>query len=238
MGARLVLPPHHPNLIAADLHGCHPLPVYYIVWSFGVLCYEVASLGAVPYGALSTQEMVPYLLEGGRLPQPRPYCPDALYALMRECWALVPTERPRFTTIHSRLVQIMAAAAGDCTLIPFGDDTSTGTIIPLGDQNDAVGAVLPATTTTPMNLNNATGLATATDAIGAGSTSPHPAFTAARVSLTADGKSLRILSVKRKNPLWANDRAHLDGRDNSLFGSVDQPTSEDTSSDEDVETYL
>ncbi len=48
------------------------------VWAFGVLCYEVTSLGMTPYGALGGQELMAELQRGYRLPQP-PMCPPAMY---------------------------------------------------------------------------------------------------------------------------------------------------------------
>jgi serine/threonine protein kinase len=47
------------------------------VWAFGVLCYEVTSLGMTPYGALSGHELMAEIERGYRLPQP-PACPLAL----------------------------------------------------------------------------------------------------------------------------------------------------------------
>jgi serine/threonine protein kinase len=43
------------------------------VWAFGVLCYEVSSLGMTPYGALSGHELMAEIERGMRLPQP-PNC--------------------------------------------------------------------------------------------------------------------------------------------------------------------
>ena len=39
------------------------------VWSFGVLLYEITSLGMTPYGAMS-QDLLAELQRGFRLPQP------------------------------------------------------------------------------------------------------------------------------------------------------------------------
>jgi serine/threonine protein kinase len=47
------------------------------VWAFGVLLYEVTSLGMTPYGALGGQELLNELDGGYRLPQP-PLCPAKL----------------------------------------------------------------------------------------------------------------------------------------------------------------
>ncbi|EEC19721.1 tyrosine kinase receptor, putative, partial [Ixodes scapularis] len=40
------------------------------VWSFGVLMWEVMTLGAVPYPGVNNHEVLQYLLEGNRLNRP------------------------------------------------------------------------------------------------------------------------------------------------------------------------
>ena len=47
------------------------------VWAFGVMLYELTSLGMTPYGALGGQELLSELDGGYRLPQP-PLCPAKL----------------------------------------------------------------------------------------------------------------------------------------------------------------
>ncbi len=56
------------------------------VWAFGVLAYEVTSLGMTPYGALSGSELLAEIERGYRLPQP-PQCPDSL-CVNRVRWSL------------------------------------------------------------------------------------------------------------------------------------------------------
>ena len=45
------------------------------VWSFGVLCWEVFSLGEAPYRALSAEGAVNAVLRGNRLERPE-LCPE------------------------------------------------------------------------------------------------------------------------------------------------------------------
>lgn len=40
------------------------------VWSFGVLMFEIFSLGQIPYGDSTAFSVSEYLEQGGRLPQP------------------------------------------------------------------------------------------------------------------------------------------------------------------------
>jgi serine/threonine protein kinase len=48
------------------------------VWAFGVLLYELTSLGMTPYGVMGGQELIVELERGYRLPSP-PLCPPALF---------------------------------------------------------------------------------------------------------------------------------------------------------------
>ena len=74
------------------------------VWSFGVVLYELWSLGATPYTSLKPVEVVRSVKNGERLPPP-PGCPNWIYRLMIECWHPVGRKRPRFSTILFLLQQ-------------------------------------------------------------------------------------------------------------------------------------
>ncbi|XP_050308693.1 proto-oncogene tyrosine-protein kinase ROS isoform X2 [Anthonomus grandis grandis] len=64
-------------------------------WAFGVLLWEIMTLGQQPYQARSNLEVLHYVRAGGRLGKPTD-CPDNLYKLMLKCWALEPEQRPTF----------------------------------------------------------------------------------------------------------------------------------------------
>ncbi|XP_030245296.1 protein sevenless, partial [Drosophila navojoa] len=72
------------------------------VWAFGVLCWEILTLGQQPYAARNNFEVLAHVKEGGRLQQPE-QCPDKLYALLLQCWRPEPWERPSFRRCHSTL---------------------------------------------------------------------------------------------------------------------------------------
>ncbi|KAH8412856.1 hypothetical protein KR009_006270, partial [Drosophila setifemur] len=69
------------------------------VWSFGVLMWEMCTLGKLPYAEIDPYEMEHYLKDGYRLAQPF-NCPDELFTIMAYCWASMPTERPSFSQLQ------------------------------------------------------------------------------------------------------------------------------------------
>ncbi|ERE85531.1 proto-oncogene tyrosine-protein kinase ROS [Cricetulus griseus] len=72
------------------------------VWSFGILVWEILTLGHQPYPAHSNLDVLNYVQEGGRLEPPR-NCPDDLWNLMSQCWAQEPDQRPTFRNIQDKL---------------------------------------------------------------------------------------------------------------------------------------
>ncbi|XP_039443017.1 fibroblast growth factor receptor homolog 1-like [Culex pipiens pallens] len=75
------------------------------VWSFGVLLWEIMTLGRQPYlNVTSWEYQLQYLKQGNRLEKPA-QCPDDVYDVMRGCWQVTPTQRPSFGEIlqHMKL---------------------------------------------------------------------------------------------------------------------------------------
>ncbi|XP_058121658.1 tyrosine-protein kinase receptor torso [Anopheles ziemanni] len=75
------------------------------VWSYGILLYEICTLGGSPYPAISTGKLLRYLENGNRMDRPKS-CSEELYALMYSCWMLHPRERPTFTKIVHTLEEL------------------------------------------------------------------------------------------------------------------------------------
>uniref|UniRef100_A0A061RC01 Proto-oncogene tyrosine-protein kinase ROS n=1 Tax=Tetraselmis sp. GSL018 TaxID=582737 RepID=A0A061RC01_9CHLO len=74
-----------------------------IVWSFGVLMWEMWSEEAAPYSSLSSAEEVASLIgRGDRLPKPEG-CPEDIYGLMQLCWERSPARRPGFRQLSEDL---------------------------------------------------------------------------------------------------------------------------------------
>ena len=70
--------------------------------SYGVLLWEVMSLGFLPYPGRGNQEIIRFVNEGGRLESPTS-CPPPIYRIMRHCWQRNADDRPVFATILERL---------------------------------------------------------------------------------------------------------------------------------------
>lgn len=73
------------------------------VWSFGVLLWEVFSLGLMPYTGLPNRDVMQLVTGGGRLDAPTG-CPVAIYRIMAECWNPTPEDRPPFSNLLERLI--------------------------------------------------------------------------------------------------------------------------------------
>ncbi|CAO4370135.1 unnamed protein product [Caenorhabditis nigoni] len=78
------------------------------VWAFGVLLWEIATLGGFPYNNIADKDLLVQLTDGMRLEQPAK-CSEEMYVMMKSCWNLKPEERPSFLSIHEKLEQIAAA---------------------------------------------------------------------------------------------------------------------------------
>ncbi|KAL0963219.1 hypothetical protein UPYG_G00351270 [Umbra pygmaea] len=68
------------------------------VWSYGVLLWEIVSLGGTPYCGMTCAELYEKLPQSYRLEKPL-NCDDEVYDLMRQCWRDKPYERPSFQQI-------------------------------------------------------------------------------------------------------------------------------------------
>jgi len=71
------------------------------VWSYGVVLWEIVTLGELPYkGVTGVVELHDLLQDGARLQKP-PHCSDELYNIMSECWQKAPNDRPSFEDLHA-----------------------------------------------------------------------------------------------------------------------------------------
>uniref|UniRef100_A0A8R1DNI1 Protein kinase domain-containing protein n=2 Tax=Caenorhabditis japonica TaxID=281687 RepID=A0A8R1DNI1_CAEJA len=87
------------------------------VWAFGVLLWEIATLGGFPYNNVADKDLLNQLTDGMRLEQP-PKCSDDMYFLMKSCWNLRQEDRPSFVSILSKLDQISSSDSDTPPLDP------------------------------------------------------------------------------------------------------------------------
>ncbi|KXJ72033.1 hypothetical protein RP20_CCG019119 [Aedes albopictus] len=83
------------------------------VWSFGVLLWEIMTLGGNPYSSIPTWDnLLEHLKKGKRLEQP-PLCSIDIYLFMRECWHYRPEERPTFSEIVQHLDRLVSITSNE-----------------------------------------------------------------------------------------------------------------------------
>ncbi|XP_067042722.1 fibroblast growth factor receptor 4-like isoform X2 [Acropora muricata] len=77
------------------------------VWSFGVVLWEIVTLGELPYrGVRGLLELHDLLQDGVRLERPR-HCSQELYDIMLSCWEKCPDDRPTFEELFQILQEIL-----------------------------------------------------------------------------------------------------------------------------------
>ncbi|XP_077448343.1 fibroblast growth factor receptor 4 [Stigmatopora argus] len=82
------------------------------VWSFGVLMWEIFTLGGSPYPGIPVEELFKLLKEGHRMDKPS-NCTHELYMMMRECWHAVPTQRPTFKQLVEQLDKVLLSISDE-----------------------------------------------------------------------------------------------------------------------------
>ncbi|XP_068676800.1 uncharacterized protein [Montipora foliosa] len=80
------------------------------VWSYGVVLWEIATLGGSPYALKKHKEVLESLKSGYRLEKPD-ICTDRVYTLMTDCWNQDPDERPSFERLYKRLDDMLEEQA-------------------------------------------------------------------------------------------------------------------------------
>ncbi|XP_067434475.1 vascular endothelial growth factor receptor 1 isoform X1 [Thunnus thynnus] len=79
------------------------------VWSFGILLWEIFSLGASPYPGLHIDEEFCHRLKGGTRMRAPEYSTPEIYSTMLACWEASPSDRPTFTNLVETLGDLLQA---------------------------------------------------------------------------------------------------------------------------------
>ncbi|XP_051711345.2 proto-oncogene tyrosine-protein kinase ROS isoform X1 [Oryctolagus cuniculus] len=108
------------------------------VWSFGILIWEILTLGHQPYPAHSNLDVLNYVQTGGRLEPPR-NCPDDLWNLMTQCWAQESDQRSSFHKIQDQL-QLFKKFSLNC-ISQCRDEGNIGGVINEGFEGEDVSMI-------------------------------------------------------------------------------------------------
>ncbi|KDR18226.1 Proto-oncogene tyrosine-protein kinase receptor ret [Zootermopsis nevadensis] len=76
------------------------------VWSFGVLMWELVTLGASPYPGVAVHNLFHLLKAGYRMDRPE-NCSIQLYRVMRSCWNEDASERPSFKDLTATFERML-----------------------------------------------------------------------------------------------------------------------------------
>uniref|UniRef100_A0AAY4E1A9 Fibroblast growth factor receptor n=1 Tax=Denticeps clupeoides TaxID=299321 RepID=A0AAY4E1A9_9TELE len=82
------------------------------VWSFGVLMWEIFTLGGSPYPGIPVEELFKLLKEGHRMDKPS-NCNNDLYMMMKDCWHAISSQRPTFKLLVEDLDRILTLATNE-----------------------------------------------------------------------------------------------------------------------------
>ncbi|XP_066555062.1 vascular endothelial growth factor receptor 1 isoform X2 [Amia ocellicauda] len=114
------------------------------VWSYGVLLWEIFSLGASPYpGVQIDEDFCSRLKEGTRMRAPE-YATADIYNTMLACWEAEPRERPTFPQLVETLGDLLQASVKQDgkDYIPLNTVLSPSSAAPSSGEGTAAGELL------------------------------------------------------------------------------------------------
>ncbi|XP_077632566.1 tyrosine-protein kinase BTK [Crocuta crocuta] len=76
------------------------------IWAFGVLMWEIYSLGKMPYERFTNSETAEHITQGLRLYRPH-LASERVYSIMYSCWHEKAEERPTFKILLSNILDVM-----------------------------------------------------------------------------------------------------------------------------------
>lgn len=90
------------------------------VWSFGILMWEIVTLGSTPYPGMAAAEVMKKVRGETRLEKPE-HCKRELYNIMFYCWEKDPVTRPTFTELVQSLDSMLISENDYIELDRFPD---------------------------------------------------------------------------------------------------------------------
>ncbi|XP_023818299.1 macrophage colony-stimulating factor 1 receptor 2-like [Oryzias latipes] len=82
------------------------------VWSYGVLLWEIFSLGKSPYPNVAVDANFYRRIKDGHHMEAPAFAPAEMYRLMTLCWSLEPTHRPNFKQIGELINRLLLSTCG------------------------------------------------------------------------------------------------------------------------------
>nr|KAG5686117.1 hypothetical protein BaRGS_001182 [Batillaria attramentaria] len=82
------------------------------VWSYGVLLWEIFTLGGNPYPSVPVEDLFNLLRNGHRMKKP-PYASSEMYGIMHSCWQEDPSNRPSFNCLVQELDKMLTSSLKD-----------------------------------------------------------------------------------------------------------------------------
>ncbi|XP_067029861.1 ephrin type-A receptor 3-like isoform X5 [Acropora muricata] len=76
------------------------------VWSYGIVLWEVFTIGDSPYPGVKPRQVASLLERGYRMPRPN-HISEELYSVMSECWSEKPEDRPSFQWICTAMKRLI-----------------------------------------------------------------------------------------------------------------------------------
>ncbi|VVC41154.1 Hypothetical protein CINCED_3A002845 [Cinara cedri] len=91
------------------------------VWSFGVLMWEIVTLGSTPYPGMAAADVMKRIRDGYRLDKPQ-HCRREVYNIMFYCWDKSPDGRPDFSELLDLLDKLLVDETDYIQLDRFPDN--------------------------------------------------------------------------------------------------------------------
>ncbi|XP_062332370.1 macrophage colony-stimulating factor 1 receptor isoform X2 [Osmerus eperlanus] len=81
------------------------------VWSYGIMLWEIFSLGKSPYPSMLVDNRFYKMIKCGHQMSRPDYAPPEMYDIMKMCWNLEPTERPTFSKVGHMIARLLGDQA-------------------------------------------------------------------------------------------------------------------------------
>ncbi|XP_069126322.1 uncharacterized protein [Argopecten irradians] len=82
------------------------------VWAYGIVLWEIFSLGETPYPGIRSMEVATKVSNGYRMSRPE-YCADMHFEIMKKCWQDKQSSRPKFSAIVQDISSTFRSSVAD-----------------------------------------------------------------------------------------------------------------------------